>query len=144
MSNKNSNIQHQGIVKSVDNNEVSVMFVSTSACASCHAKGVCSVSDIKEKEIVIANSLETYTIGEKVLVELKQSLGFRAVFYAYILPFLIILLSLIVLTSLKVNELYAGLISLSLLIPFYLILYLLKDSLKKTYSFQIRKTQNIK
>jgi len=140
MSSKNTNIQHEGIVKRVDANEVEVSFISVAACASCHAKGVCGASDIKEKEVIVPNSGMDLKVGEHVMLELKQSLGMKAVFLGYILPFLIVLGVLIVLTILKFSELKAGLYSLLALVPYYIALYYQKDRLSKTYSFQIKKT----
>lgn len=142
MGKKENNIQHQGIVKSIDSDKIEVMFVSLSACASCHAKGVCSVSDIKEKEVFVKNTGELYNLGEQVLVELEQSLGFKAVWFAYILPFFVVLSILVLFTALKFSELKAGIISLLSLIPYYFVLYLFKNKLSKTYSFKIKKLHN--
>jgi len=47
------------------------------------------------------------------------------------------MLSLIILTLLNFSELFAGLFSIGILAPYYLVLYLLKNKLSKTFKFTI-------
>jgi sigma-E factor negative regulatory protein RseC len=68
---------------------------------------------------------------------MKKSLGGKAVLLAYIIPFIIMMLSLIILTLLNFSELFAGLFSIGILAPYYLVLYLLKNKLSKTFKFTI-------
>ena len=42
--------------------------------------------------------------------------------------------------SITENELLAGLTALGALLPYYLIVYLTKDKLRKTFSFSIKKS----
>jgi len=56
----------------------------------------------------------------------------------YIIPFLIVLVTLIVSLNLIGNEGIAGLISVGILVPYYLILYFNRDSLKSAFRFRIR------
>ena len=67
----------------------------------------------------------------------KESKGFTALFYGYVLPFLIVLITLVVVISITNNELYGGLLSLSVLIPYYIILYLFRHQLKKVFKFEV-------
>ena len=95
--------------------------------------------DIQNKIIDIYESGKDYKTGEVVNVIMRQSLGYKAMLLAYGLPFLLVLAALIILTSLHVNELIAGLGSLSLLIPYYLAIYFFRDNLQKTFTFTIKK-----
>lgn len=38
-------IEHEGIIDHIDGDTAHVKIDSVSACASCHAKGVCSAAD---------------------------------------------------------------------------------------------------
>lgn len=134
-------IEHMGIIKSIDDYQINVSVIAMSACASCHAKGACSVSDMQEKLIEIKNPPTGFSVGEKVKIVMKQALGFRALFLGYILPFLIVLISLFVFVEITGSEGKGAIIALGLLIPYYLILYLKKDKLSKTFSFNIEKQQ---
>ncbi|MCF6366243.1 MAG: SoxR reducing system RseC family protein [Bacteroidales bacterium] len=138
---KNVQIEHKGIIKEVKGSELQVSIISHSSCASCSVKGSCSVSDVEEKivDVFVANPNE-YKQGEHVEVYYKQSLGFRALFIGYILPFLVLLVTMIIMLSFTENELFAGLVALGALAPYYLVVYLTKDKLKKTFSFSIKKS----
>lgn len=136
-------IEHKGIVKSINGNELQVSIIVQASCASCNFKGSCSVSGLEEKiiDVLVANP-DKYENGENVSVYYKQSLGFKALFLGYVLPFLILFISLIILMSITQKELLSGVISLLLLIPYYLILYFSKDKIKKTFTFSIKKSLN--
>jgi sigma-E factor negative regulatory protein RseC len=138
MSNIKS-IEHKGRIESIDGNKINVNFLAMSGCASCHAKGVCSAADMQEKSVEVFDYTNQYTMGEEVNVILKQSLGFRALLLGYVLPFILVLFILIVLTAITDNEAIAGLSALSVLVPYYLILFLLKDKIRKKFTFAIHK-----
>jgi len=134
-------IDHKAVVQEIGEHSVTVRFISQSACASCHAKGACMVSESSEKTLEISKPSWEVLTGQEVEVVLSKSLGFKAVAYGYVLPFFLVLISLLSLSSIGMVELQAGLISLSALFPYYLILYLLRDKFTKKYSFSIRKVQ---
>ena len=75
--------------------------------------------------------------GQEVVVAMKKSLGGKAVFLGYLLPFLLLIGVLITVLTLSGDEGIAGLSAIGILIPYYLVLYLLRDRLKKTFSFSI-------
>lgn len=133
---------HKGVVKSMDDKIIKVSIIAESACASCKAKGVCGASEQEEKVIEIQNHEDIYSIGESVDVVLNQSLGFRALFLGYILPFLILISSLVIASLIINSQGIAGLIAISVLIPYYFFLYNFRDKLKKTFSFSLRKQYN--
>ncbi|MBN1819127.1 MAG: SoxR reducing system RseC family protein [Prolixibacteraceae bacterium] len=130
-------IRHKAFVKLVTPDSLIVTFINESACAACHAKGACSVSDFQEKEIEITGFNKSYSPGDEVNILFKNSNGFKALFFGYLLPFLILLATLITLTSLTEKEGVSGLISLGILIPYYITLYFFRDHLKKIFKFEI-------
>jgi len=137
--NNNKTIEHKGIVKKISEKSIIVSIISNTSCASCQVKGSCNISEIEEKEIEVISFDKPYKIGDHVEVFFKESLGFRAVFLGYILPFLIIFTILIIGDVLGLDEVISGLLSLASLIPYYFVIYLAKNKLKKTFSFSIRK-----
>ena len=134
----NSSISHQGVIESVSTDAIKVRITNVSACASCHAKGACNASDEQEKIIDALPNGKSYTPGETVTITSKESMGFKALFLGYVLPFLLVLITLIITTSLNIEESTAGLISLSTLIPYYGTLFLFKDKIKKSFVFEIK------
>ncbi len=138
MSNSKA-IEHKGRIDSIQGNEISVSFLAMSGCASCHAKGVCTAADMQEKSVEVIDFTNQYQEGEEVNVVLKQSLGFRALFLSYVLPFLLVLFILIILSVITKNEAIAGIGALSVLIPYYITLFFLKDKIRKKFTFTINK-----
>jgi len=114
-----------------------VCIISQSACAACHAKGACGLSDSTEKMITVLKPNHNLKVGESVRVVIKQSMGFKALFAGYILPFIAVLTVLIILTLFKVSEGKAGLASLAILVPYYFALYLFKDRISNHFIFEL-------
>ncbi|WP_420844395.1 SoxR reducing system RseC family protein [Maribellus sediminis] len=133
-------MRHRGFVKAVSDDKLIVTIISQSACSSCHAQGACSVSDFQDKEIEISEFKGIYKAGQEVTVIFRESKGFTALFWGYILPFLIVLITLIVTLEISGNELKAGLLSLGVLIPYYTTLYFLRHHLKKIFKFEVEET----
>lgn len=131
-------ITHKGIVESINGAHLSVRIIQTSACASCSVKGHCSSADSKEKLIDIVDAAHTYEVGEQVLIIGTMSMGMKAVLLAFVFPFVLLVASLFLFMSVTGSDLYASLLSLGVLIPYYYILWLNKTRLKQQFSFTIK------
>jgi len=70
---------------------------------------------------------------------MQQSLGFKALFLGYILPLIVLVVSLFVFNALGFSESVSGLLSLAVLVPYYLMLYLFRKSIEKQFHFDIEK-----
>jgi len=136
-------ISHTGTIKSINNQDLIVKIISETACSSCHAKGACSSAEQAEKEIEIRHSEGNFTVGEQVLVVTSDNQGYRALFYAYILPLILLVSSLIILVPIFNNEAKAALISILCLIPYYLLLWLLRSRIRDSFHFTVQKFSNI-
>ncbi len=134
-----STIEHSGIVESISSGGIRVKFTAFSACASCHAKGYCSASEMEEKEISIQNYTGNYQVGEKVNIIMARALATKALTIGYIFPFLLIVILLLGLSAMGINELQAGIISLTTLLPYYLLIYLFRNKIERKFIFSIRK-----
>ncbi len=135
---KSGEITHTGIVKKLSERKVVVGIINESACAGCHAKGACTAADMQDKEVEIYSFNQQYQIGQHVTIVGKTTQGFKALFLAYLLPFLLVLAVLIVSTILNIPEGKAGLSALGILIPYYVTLYLLRNTIKKSFEFEIK------
>jgi sigma-E factor negative regulatory protein RseC len=132
-------ITHQGIVENIEGSCISVRIIQTSACVSCSAHSYCSSADRKEKVIEVNAPLSAYGIGDHVIVAGQTSMGMTAVLLAFVIPFFIVFISLFIcMHALDGDELLSGLVSLGLLIPYYIIIGLNKSGLKKNFSFTIK------
>lgn len=128
---------HAGVVQDVSVNKITVAIINASACSSCHAKGACLASDMKEKEIEIFNFSGEYYPGQIVNIVGRTSQGFKAAFYGYVLPFILVFTTLIISISLTKSEGLSGIISLAILIPYYAGLYFFRNKIKRSFEFEI-------
>lgn len=137
MSAKES-ISHPGIIERVTENRVFVKILAMSACASCHAKSMCSIADVEEKVVEVKKDPNReFSIGDNVTVVMKKSLGGKAVFLGYVLPFLLMIAVLIAVLLITGEEGAAGLSAILILIPYYWLLYIFRKRLKQAFSFTI-------
>jgi len=139
---KKGQIEHEGIVREIRPENVKVGFVAQPGCVGCHAKGVCNLEQ-QNGEILDVPFYggEKFKIGEKVKIIIKESMGLKAVLYAYLLPFILVIISLIVFVSIfgDDQELKAGFMALSILVPYYFMIYICRGKFKKDFSFTIEK-----
>lgn len=130
-------IQHEGTVMKVENESVLVSIKTGSACSGCHAESICNLAGHEEKIINVKGNYGV-TPGDHVIVLMKQSAGYRAVVLSYMIPFAVVIAGLIVFNYLSVNEIVAGLGSIFLLVPYFLILYLFRSKINSSFSFMLK------
>ena len=121
-------ISHEGIVTKIDNDNVEVKILSKSACASCNIKTACNMSEMQEKIITIpAPKDKKLSIGQDVVISIRLGQANRAVIFAYVIPVIILISMIFILSILKIDEGINALISIGSLIPYYFVLFLLKN-----------------
>ncbi|MCL3780526.1 Fis family transcriptional regulator [Prolixibacteraceae bacterium JC049] len=142
MSKQNSSlkkIKHSGIVSRIEGATIIVSITNKSACASCHANGTCTSADKQDKEIEVHNYEGSVKVGNHVEVICNQEMGIKALFLGYLLPFLLVMLVLITATIITDREEIAGISALAVLVPYYIVLALLKQKIKKSFTFSINR-----
>lgn len=133
-------ISHKGRIVSITPQWTSVEIVAEPACASCHAKGFCGLGGSKKKLVEVPTSgWENYSVGEEVDVQLRASMGHKAVWIAYVVPFFILVGALLGLSLAGVGELASGLGAIGGIAVYYFIVWLLRGKLKNEYTFNIKK-----
>lgn len=139
MSNQKT-IDHEGVIDLIEGDMARVKIISQSACASCHAKGVCGASDQEDKFLDVPSHGMNLKIGEKVNVLVARRLGLKAVAMGYFYPFILLMVVLFSLSAAGMDELRAGLFALGSLIPYYLGLFIIRKRIESTFTFSIQKT----
>jgi len=136
-----SSVSHQGVIEKITDEAVTVRFVAHSACSACHAKGVCSLSNSEEKIVEVPGEGTGYHIGEQVEVLLHQRQGFKAVAFGYVFPLIVVLVVLVLSISLTRREGLSALLSLGILIPYYLLLWLFRKKISRSIVFRLKKAE---
>ena len=132
-------IRHEGIVLSTDGKMAHIQIVQSSACSACKAKAMCSSSESQTKEMD-ALMLEPMVAGDRVEVEVREHLAWRAVLLAYILPFVVMMVVIAVLElTTGLDEAVVGTLSLCAIALYYIGLSVFKHRLQKQFTFTARK-----
>jgi sigma-E factor negative regulatory protein RseC len=140
MKNSGDIIEHQGEIIEIGIDYIMVEIISQSACSSCNAKSMCSMSEAESKVVEVENKgYEMFEVGETVNVILRKSLGFKALYISYLIPLLILILILLSLSSFGIGELTTGLSIIIALAVYYIGVYLLRDRFKREFVFTIEK-----
>lgn len=130
-------IEHSGIVISSDSKSVKVSITSATACSGCHAEGACSLSGSEKKLIEVKGNYK-FNPGDSVMVGMEKSMGAKALFFGYIFPAIVVLMSLIIMIMTGVHEAISGLLSLLFLAVYYVIIYLFRKQIDRQFIFTIK------
>lgn len=137
-TNYNEGISHPGVVSRISKDSVEIAILGNVHCDACNAKSACGVSETETKIVEVPNTDNSLVLNQQVEIVLQNNLGLKAVFYGYVLPFLLLFVVLFV-SSIYMKEWQAGLLSLFVLFPYYLLLYFNENTLKKTFSISVLK-----
>ena len=133
-------IAKNGIIKKINDNELSIEILSCSGCSSCAIKSYCNTAETKQKEIIVKNKgFNNFKIGEDVLVEIDEKQALKSIFLAYAVPLVLMILTIIIAINYQQNEIIGGICGIIVLIPYYFGLFLAKDKLKSGFEFKISK-----
>jgi len=130
----------EGIVRAVNGDNIEVEITISSACSECHAKSICIPTDQK-RETVIAQSLygEPFEVGDKVQLVIEGFTGTKAVILAYFLPFIVLMIALFGTYALTKSELAGVIVSVVLVIVYYIILKTQNKKIERSIRFYAKR-----
>lgn len=133
-------VEQKGIVIKKQEDKLVVKIEQKSTCSSCHARGACTSLDKKDKEIEIkTKDTQNYNIGDEVIITISTKLGMKAVFIAFVLPLILIVVALFLSIKLfTLSQSLSALISLVVLSAYYFFLYKQNLFLSKQFNFTIK------
>ncbi|WP_020526932.1 SoxR reducing system RseC family protein [Flexithrix dorotheae] len=134
---QSTNISHRGIVKNISNGKMEISLVDMEGCSACSLKSACGTNSPMDKKVEVPYFKNSFKTGQEVKVLLSTSQGFLALFWGYIFPFLLIISALFIANKFSLNEGLAGLFSLLVLGPYYLLLFFLRKRMKSTFSYRV-------
>ena len=131
-------ISHEGIVTKITDDELEIKILAQSACAACHAKSACGMGEQAEKLLTVPRPKgQNFSLNQRVNVKMAIGQGNKAAVLAYLIPIVLLLAVLFVCLGLGMKEGLAALISIVALVPYYIVLYLKRDKLKKRFEYTI-------
>lgn len=136
----NNTITHRGRIVNITPETTTVEIISESACSSCHAKSLCTLSESKTKNIEVrTRGWDQYQPGDEVDVVLKASMGFKAVWLGYVIPLFVLLAVLLTLLQLGKDELVSGVSAIGAVGIYYLAIWIFRGKLQNEITFSIKK-----
>ena len=139
---KKNEIVHSGKVIEMTPDFTSVEITVSSACASCHAKSLCGMSEEQDKVIILpTDPYATYNVGDEVQVCTKMSMGLKAAWISYVIPLAVLMALILILTSVGVNEFISAGAAIAGVGLYYFIIWLLRDKLNNEFVFYIKNQQ---
>lgn len=136
-------IRHEGVITRIDDDRVYVRVRQSSACAACKVAAHCNASETKEKVIEIrCGQTGQYDVGQQVTVSTTPHIGIMASVYAYAIPLVLMVGVIILATALTGSELAAACFGLAVLLPYYLLLYFLREKISGQVYFEIETNNN--
>ncbi len=136
-------INHAGVVEDVQGDCVKVRIVQTAACASCKVAAHCNASEAKEKIIDVKTPLaRQYAKGDPVMVSTTTGNAHRAVSLAFGVPFVLMVAVIVIVYLLTGDEGIAALSGIASLLPYYAVLYWMRERIGSHFAFQIDTISN--
>jgi sigma-E factor negative regulatory protein RseC len=133
-------IEHEGTIQNIDGNRYTIRITQSTACSDCHAKNACIAADTKVKMVNVVDNSGQFKEDERVLLSGKTSVGYKAVLWAFVLPLILLMGVVFVSISVwQVSEIRAALIALIALVPYYVLLYFLRNKMGEKLAFTIKK-----
>lgn len=132
-------ISHSGKITEITPQYITVEMISASACSSCHAAPMCSLSESKVKTVQVPFDFRDWSIGEEVEVCMKKSMGYKAVWISYVIPLILLFSVLLGVSKAGVPELFSGLAAIAAVALYYLVIFLFRNRLRNEYTFYINK-----
>ncbi|MBT8258939.1 MAG: SoxR reducing system RseC family protein [Bacteroidia bacterium] len=129
---------HSGTVSRISGDAVIVSLDENVHCDSCQIKSACGMSESRVKEVEVMNTDDSFSIHETVNVMIKKESAIKAVFWAYVFPFFL-MLGVLLIASGFLPEWLAGLLALVVLLPYYIVLHYLDPFFKRTFNISVIK-----
>jgi len=131
-------IEHDGIVIKVADRFIIVAIQNQSACATCHSKGACGLSEVTQKNITAEKPDTEVKIGDRVIVSASTGNAMLSVLLAYVVPSALILATLTLLVVTGFGEIAAAALSLLTIAAYFIILYLFRDKFAQKIKFKVK------
>ena len=131
-------ISHTGVIERIEDGSMKVRIVQTSACAACKVASHCNAAESKVKIVdVFGCDTTNYSTGQEVTVWASKDVANKALLLGFGVPFLLLVCVLMIALRLTASEGVAALVALGSLVPYYFVLWLLRERIQRGISFQI-------
>lgn len=132
-------IRHSGRIVDIDPAVTKVEIIRSSACSACHAKELCGFSEEEKKIVEVATSgFQPHNIGDEVVLCMKRSMGMKAVWIAYVIPLVILMVAVLSINACGFGELATGLGAIAAVAVYYIVILCCRKRLSNEFIFYIK------
>ena len=117
-----------------------VRIMQAAACAGCKVASRCATADAREKLIdvmVVPGNEDHWHIGQQVVVVTESAMAGKALLLGFGIPLALMLVVLAVMMAAGCSEGIIALMMLGSLIPYYILLRLLRNHIDEQISFKL-------
>lgn len=133
---------HSGTVVEKTAEKYRVQITLNDACGHCSNQKACAIFGSDKRIIEVPRDARTpeAEVGETVNVRMHTQSGMKAVFYAYLLPVLLLMCVVIVLYAFRLGEQIVAISAVGTMVLYYIVFYFFRKRLEKKFSFTLEKT----
>ncbi|MBP5399433.1 MAG: SoxR reducing system RseC family protein [Alphaproteobacteria bacterium] len=129
-----SQIAHEATIVDIKQDIATLEIVKTEACNSCAIKNLCQQKKTLQAKL---DNRQSYKIGQTVNVYIAEKQAVTAIFFAYILPLILVLFVLFSVLYFADSELLAAIIALIVFPLYYFGLYCFGKKLQNVLEVRI-------
>lgn len=135
-----NSIRHEGTIESIEGEHVRVRITQHSACSACKVASHCTASESREKIVDVFHcDHQDLKVGDMVVVCTSSHSAGKALMLGFGCPLLLIMGTTGILLGTGLSEAIAALAALGVLIPYYIILWVLRKHISNSIAFSIEK-----
>ncbi len=132
-------ISHKGRIVSIDSCVTRVEILQTSACSECHAKSLCGFSEQVSKIVPVpTDGFAMRNVGDEVELCMKRSMGMKAVWISYVIPLIVLMVTVLTASVAGAVELVTGLSGIAAVALYYMVILLFRNRLRNEFVFYIK------
>jgi len=138
MDKSKKDIKHLGIIRKITDDFYYVAVERTPACQGCAAKNFCNIHS-NENDFIPVQRLphQTFNTGDEVTIALTEKLGWKAVFYGYMMPFVALITGVIVAAAANLSQSAVGFTGIGALVVYYVVFSFFSKKIDKQFYFRI-------
>jgi len=138
MSTNPKEIKHTGIVRKITGDFYFVSIERTASCQGCAAKGFCNLGADKNDLIPVERLPHQHVNeGDEVTISVSEKMGWKALFYGYLLPFFVLIAGIIITAAADLPQGVIGLTGIGALALYYVVFGFFRKKIDRQFCFRI-------
>ena len=131
-------IKHTGIIRKLTDEFYYVSVERAAACEGCSAKGFCNISGDKNELIPVQRlPHQNFAEGDEITIALTEKMGMKALFYGYLMPFLVLIAGIIIAAAADLPQGLTAIIGIGALAAYYVAFSFFSKKIDRQFSFRI-------